>query len=548
MVLRPLLAVLVLLLTGCAGPLDDGGEPAADEDAVVVPDPTLPGNRTFQRYEYDFGVMVVDDPTLVPYRYSVPLHGSLHLPDGAGAAPLVVLLHGRHGTCAVLGAEIIGPGTCPNAMVVTPVNSYTGYDYIAENLASHGYAVASVDANTINDRDLVGDAGANARGQLLLRTLDEFTRVNATGASSSDVPGVPTLLPRSEVPQAQDRIDVSRVGLMGHSRGGEGVARAVSLDIDSASGMHGLDAIFALAPTDFARWPVAGVPFATLLPYCDGDVYNLQGAWMYDDARRLEPVAPRHQVLAMGANHNFYNTVWTGDDWGTTEAWCGSEVNDSGRDTPEQQRAHGLGLMASFFRLYVGGEQEFAPLWDGTVAWPDTMCPEFDSCDGRLYASHMPVSHLDLAANGVPPVQERLKPAACEPADCPAQPTYGTAAQASWDCHGSGTATFATPDGIEGWTALSVRVGNQQPGNPLHVTPALVGSSAVLPALTSHAAPGDIPFPPRPGDPDSEPGAKTVLSEVRFSFPADADLAAVTAIEIRCDGDGGIQVADIMLV
>ena len=32
----------------------------------------------------------------------------------------------------------------------------------------------------------------------------------------------------------------------------------------------------------------------------------------------------------MGANHNFYNTVWTGDDWGATGPWCGSDEEDTG--------------------------------------------------------------------------------------------------------------------------------------------------------------------------------------------------------------------------
>ena len=530
---RSLLVLLALVLAGCTAPLPAGGPTEGTSSVLEVPDPLRPGSLAVTRHEYEFGVMVVDDPTLVPYRYTVPLHGSLHLPDGDRPTPLVVLMHGRHGTCAVLGVEGIGTGACPNAMVVTPVNSYTGYDALAETLASHGYAVASIDANTINDRDLVGDSGANARGQLILRTLDELASVNATGQSTQEAPPLPAIAPRTEVPEAKGRLDLSRVGLMGHSRGGEGVARAVSLDADANGGAHGLDAIFALAPTNFARWPVAGVPFATLLPYCDGDVSNLQGAWMYDDARRLTPAAPRHQILAMGANHNFYNTVWTGDDWGTTGAWCGTQDDGSGRDTPDQQRAHGYGLMASFFRFYVGGETSFAPLWDGTASWPDSFCPDRAGCADRLFASHFPVRRLDLAPNGVPTILENIKVEACEPAACPSQPTYAGMRLAAWTCEPGGRATFPLATGLTGWSAFSLRVGGRD------------GAAVWLEAVPGAAYPA-IQFPPRPGGDDA---AKTVMSEVRIPFGLpDADLAGVASLVLHCDGPGTVQATDLMLV
>src|SRR5207247_1187995 len=66
------------------------------------------------------------------------------------------------------------------------------------------------------------------------------------------------------------------------------------------------------------------VPHETLLPYCDGDVSDLQGVHFYDDARYSAPgdLTRKHTVYFMGANHNFANTVWTsgfpgsGDDRG----------------------------------------------------------------------------------------------------------------------------------------------------------------------------------------------------------------------------------------
>lgn len=548
------LAAFVLLVSGCLQS-PPAGESADAASQPIPLDPLLVGPLAVTRLDYDFGYFVVDDPTLVAFQYPVPLHGSLHLPAGDGPFPVVALMHGRHGTCDYAGQiEFLALACADAPPVVEPVNSYTGYDGLAGLLASHGYAVASLDANAINDKDLAGDAGANARAALVLRTLDELDSVNRTGQARGDLGGLPTPIPAntpsSDLAAAQGRLDLSRVGLMGHSRGGEGVARAVTLDLERNDGAHGLDAVFALAPTDFARWPVPGVAFATLLPYCDGDVSNLQGAWMYDDARRLEPVAPRHQVLAMGANHNFYNTVWTGDDWGTTGDWCGTDETGNGRDSPDQQRAHGYGLMASFFRLYVGGETAFAPLWQGAASqWPASLCPGFESCADRLYASHVPVHRLDLAPDGMPAQHERLDPERCAPADCPSQPLYSTANQATWDCHDSGFASFAVPGGLAGWQALTLRVANRPSGgNPMHVWVGVVGAQVVLPPLSGAPEAGELGFPPRPGATDVEPGAKTVLSEVRFAFPPGADLSGATGLRIQCGGDGGIQLADIMLV
>lgn len=541
--MNKVLLVAVLLLAGCSGLPGEDGKPDAAGTAPV-PDPLVAGMRQVTRLEYDFGRYVVDDSSLALFHYDVPLHGSLHLPDGAGPAPLVVLLHGRHVTCSYAGTEFLGPGVCPDAVVVEPVDSYTGYDGLAEGLASWGYAVASIDANTINDRDLAGDAGANARAAVVLRTLDELASVNATGHGLGSIGGlpmeVPANTPERDVSAAQGRLDLSRVGLMGHSRGGEGVARAVGMDAQRHGGAHGIDAVFALAPTDFARWPVPGVAFATLLPYCDGDVSNLQGAWMYDDARRLEPAAPRHQVLAMGADHNFYNTVWTGDDWGTqADPWCNPDETTTGRDTPEQQRAHGYGLMASFFRLYVGGESAFAPMWDGADSvFPASLCPDRPSCAGRLHASAMPVRRLDLTASpGVPARAEGIEAEPCDPSECPSQPVDAGGRLAAWTCGVDGRARFAVAD-LQDWDAFSLRVGGRNGTAP----------RLWLEALPGGAVSADLQVPSRPG---GEAGAKTVLSEVRVPL-AGLGVEGTSELVLHCGAAPGtgedILVTDLMLV
>ena len=72
----------------------------------------------------------------------------------------------------------------------------------------------------------------------------------------------------------------------------------------------------------------------TLLPSCDGDLTDLQGQRFTDTARDLagDDTSLKSSVLLMGANHNYFNTVWSpgvgpapaADDW-TGPAWreCG---------------------------------------------------------------------------------------------------------------------------------------------------------------------------------------------------------------------------------
>ncbi len=73
---------------------------------------------------------------------------------------------------------------------------------------------------------------------------------------------------------------------------------------------------FMLAPTDFdGNLGLNNVPLVNLLPSCDGDVANLDGALAYDHNRfgPEKDTAPRYQILVKGANHDFYNRKWGND-------------------------------------------------------------------------------------------------------------------------------------------------------------------------------------------------------------------------------------------
>src|SRR6185369_8421673 len=334
-----------------------------------LPDPGTPGPLAVTREEYNFG-----DTAFQPTDFPGPveLRASIHYPTVlAGPYPVIVLLHGRHATCFKGSSQLLQWPCTTNGS--QPIPSFQGYDYVAESLASNGYVVVSVSANGVNAVDnAVFDLGALARAELMQKHLDILKTFNTTGGAPFGTKFV-------------GKFDLTRVGTMGHSRGGEGVVRHYVLN-NSLGAPYGVKAVFPLAPVDFNRFVVNNAALNVLLPYCDGDVSDLQGVHFYDDARYnvAGDNAPKHYGLVMGANHNFFNTIWTpatspfpgaANDWlafvpgGHGDSHCGSGKT-SQRLTEAQQRGTGLAYMSAFFRAYVGGETQFIPILTGDAPPP----------------------------------------------------------------------------------------------------------------------------------------------------------------------------------
>ncbi len=218
-----------------------------------------------------------------------PVKGSVYYPavdDGEdqpfherlaklGRVPIVVMAHGNH----------------------SPADpSYLGYDYFQASLAKAGMVAVSVDCNALNG---VGGGVQNIedRADLIIDSIKHFQTLDAT-------PG--TLF--------SDRIDFGRLGLMGHSRGGDAV-----VTIPEVIGAIGVTicSVLALAPTNFRYWSgmstiaPKGYAFLTILPAADGDVVDNNGAQFYDQS---VPGPFTSQVYVHSANHNFFNRQWAFDD------------------------------------------------------------------------------------------------------------------------------------------------------------------------------------------------------------------------------------------
>ncbi|MBB3235655.1 hypothetical protein [Phyllobacterium endophyticum] len=213
-----------------------------------------------QTYEYDLGNLVATASAdgidfTEAAALIAPIKGVIRFPDELSkdkikiTYPVILFLHGR-----------------------SPVpDSYKGYDYLAKDLAKHGYVVVSIDAASVNNEMVTfkrpdeadiasfppktlqrllpgvdinspppgkarikwllglirakyasGDASSLARGQLILGTLDRLRQINQQGQKTKAGAAGPLNV-------LKGKLDFTRIGIMGHSRGGHGVVNALRL-------------------------------------------------------------------------------------------------------------------------------------------------------------------------------------------------------------------------------------------------------------------------------------------------------------------------------
>jgi hypothetical protein len=331
----------------------------------ATPDPTAMGRYTIKRADYDFGDTALTLSGLG--GRAVEERAAVWLPANApGRRPVVIFLHGRHSACYNPVTLKTDNANWPCLAGFQPIQSYHGYDQSAQVLASQGYVVVSISADGINAQDNPDsdDSGTLARGQLVIDHLNLLAAADAGHAQGMS-------------PLLRDKLDLNDVGLMGHSRGGEGVVKAALLN---AGLRHpfGIKAVLPLAPIDFGRETLPDVPMAVILPYCDGDVSNQQGQHFFDDTRYADPKddVMRSSVLVMGADHNFFNTEWTpgvsvapsSDDWANeSDPTCGLNAPTTIRLTSAQQYQVGVSYIAGFFRLVMGHEKAFLPMFQSNT-------------------------------------------------------------------------------------------------------------------------------------------------------------------------------------
>ncbi|MEV0501665.1 alpha/beta hydrolase [Streptomyces spectabilis] len=280
---------------------------------VAIPHPAAAapaeaGSPAVGRVTYDLG-----DQAFVPappYRGKNEVAAVVHYPKGQGAKgvargrhPLIVMQHGLWNTCADRAAQnrmvkarkalaaaekagdraeadrqrrIMGKlgerlSAWPCRPGVAPLPSSSGYDYLAEELARQGFVVVSVGANGINATSSgQADSVYQARADLINKHLGLWRQLDAGKGPLKGKLKDPRTGRTSGVAFA-GRVDLGRVGTLGHSMGGGGVMQHASDKRHGAwpAGVK-VKAALGLAPT--ATWenePVTKVPMAVLWGTCD---------------------------------------------------------------------------------------------------------------------------------------------------------------------------------------------------------------------------------------------------------------------------------------
>ncbi|SNX65762.1 hypothetical protein SAMN06272735_7602 [Streptomyces sp. TLI_55] len=455
---------------------------AAPRQPAALPansvDPGKPGSYRTVSGEYS-----LPSVRLPGYKEPIEMRAEVVAPTGAtGARPLALFLHGRHSTCYKPGSTDDVTGDWPCAAGYKPIPSHLGYLRDQRLLASQGYVTVSISANGINAQDAdADDAGAQARSSLVRLHLAHW----ADWAARPDT--APTAVRQGA------KADLSRVLLVGHSRGGEGVNRAAMDSLYPApanqDGYRGpvrwkVRGTVLIGPTIFGQNPVADVPSVTLLPGCDGDVSDLQGEVFTDGTRGISKGRALHSaVYVVGANHNYFNSEWTPgqakapawDDFGKDEEQP-DRVCDPGtatRLTADQQHKAGATYIAAAARLFLAGDDKVRPLLDGSGKRAPSADPArvlTHAVGGRRTGGFLPDGPVKVTGARLCSAIDPDPAAACLPADTKgASPHFAwwetqretgrRAVDLKWSA--PGTAARITPDkplSLAGSQKLALRV------------------------------------------------------------------------------------------
>ncbi len=243
----------------------------------------------------------------------------------AASYPLVVIAHGNHAVAKADG---------------TPIFSHEGFEYLARHLASHGYIAISIDLNDINASGL----GAVHRGEAILRHIQVMAAKNAKNTDDRLLAG---------------KIDLTRIALVGHSIGGEGVIAAQGINVRENRG-HAIRAVLSIAPTNTSSLTHSTTPFVVLCGSADRDVPPSNFAAIYDRAAPFKAMLYIH-----GGIHNFFNTH---PDWVRPRGVEFGERDIARQDSrviaPVDHLNVAKGYALAFFELVLRAKTAHQPLFN----------------------------------------------------------------------------------------------------------------------------------------------------------------------------------------
>jgi hypothetical protein len=228
--------------------------------------------------------------------------------------PLIIVAHGSH-------------------THATP--SYLGFEYLLQHLALNGFIAASISAESAEDNP-------QATAEIIRAQAAYLTGVFGTHLQAN-------------------------IGLLGHSRGGEGVCLAAVSNHAIGWGLA-INAVLALSPTDFYASALSGTwapPLLVIYGSLDNDLKGIPntGFKTYDHAAGAE----KSFLMVYGATHNRFNTEWP------------DEHNPADAANVISALAHCnilQGYAAAFFRQHLRSETQFTGIFRGE--WVPTLARNTD--------------------------------------------------------------------------------------------------------------------------------------------------------------------------
>jgi dienelactone hydrolase len=270
----------------------------------------------------------------------LPLNARVWYPEGAGPFPLVLIVHGNHHM-----SEFSDPG----------------YEYLGQLLASRGFITASIDENFLNSGLFHDPPKQQAvRGWMLLEHLKLWRSWNA-------MPGNPF----------HNKVDMQRIALIGHSRGGEAVATAALFNKlkffpDDANIRFdygfAIQSLVAIAPVDgqykpAGQWRVIeDVNYLTLQGANDADVASFNGSRQWDHVHFTgKGNFFKSELYIYRANHGQFNTVWGRTDSPAPGNWF---LNLRPLLSGDQQRQIAKVYLSAFLEATLHERREYIPLFE----------------------------------------------------------------------------------------------------------------------------------------------------------------------------------------
>lgn len=259
--------------------------------------------------------------------FTTPIQGQLYFPSNDGKnwphghrrVPLVVIAHG---------------------FWARGVGSYLGYDYLARHLARWGMAVFSLNLDAVNTETHPDRPHQYARGEIILHAID---------ALAAD-------------PGLAGKLDTSRVGLVGHSMGGEGVVLAQHLNASGERG-YGILGVVSIAPTNYRTEVILrGAKYLQILGSMDLLSHALLGAASLNGFRIYDRAfSPKTHTWIYGARHNAFNRKWLQSGDAYEAGWADAALPPSAHENIART------LVNAFFQDALFSRHAYAGYMGGVV-------------------------------------------------------------------------------------------------------------------------------------------------------------------------------------